>query len=363
MVRRLHFLLLLLFLFLSIFIFYFTTFPSIINQKLAPKANSIHFKVLHNVIEKSEISDTQIIVQPSCDATFVAWIVTSYAGDPSPRSALRRAYVDRTLRRLGVRRIFLLGTLTNDGEGKTHVSRAALLDESLRFNDILLGDFLDTYRNLTRKHLMGLEWAVRSCERVRYIMKTDDDVVVDVYGVLDQLHRGMMDQVSLAGYLMRNMTPVREPANKWYVSEVEYAGSAYPDFVSGWLYVVQPQVASRLIERAKSTEYFWIDDVFVTGVLRQASSAEIRDIRRYYTTDYRYLECCIKGGESLLKCEFLVGPNGGDTELQVRFAKFVEFCRTNCSTRTESNLVGKTCVAAYKEPSVARAVAVQIDAV
>lgn len=316
-----------------------------------PKVNLTQLQTAYEVTGKSP-GVSRIILEPSCNATFLIWIVTSYAGEPSARSALRRAYTDEELQALGIRRIFLLGTLNDDAEKKTHVLQNALLDESRRFNDILQGNFLDTYRNLTRKHLMGLQWA-NNCKDVKYIMKMDDDIVVNIYGILEKLRSGTIQKNSLTGYVMKNMIPVREPANKWYVSRTEYPSSVYPDFVSGWLYLVHPQVASRLIDHAESfREYFWIDDVFITGILRQALNIKIQNISELYTMDYRYLECCMKGKANLLKCEFLIGPNGGDVELQVRFKKFAKFCHANCTVRKENNLVGKTCVVAYKEPSL-----------
>ncbi|KAG5307208.1 PREDICTED: beta-1,3-galactosyltransferase 5 isoform X1 [Acromyrmex echinatior] len=327
-----------------------------------PKINLIQLETIYEVTDTSS-KISRIIIEPSCNATFVIWIVTSYAGEPSARSALRRAYTDEELQVLGIRRVFLLGTLNDYAEKKTHMLQNALLDESRRFNDLLQGDFLDTYRNLTRKHLMGLQWAANNCKDVKYIMKMDDDIIVNIYGILEKLHSGMIEKNSLTGYIMKDMIPVREPANKWYVSKAEYINNIYPDFVSGWLYITHPQIASRLINYAVSShEYFWIDDVFVTGILRQALNIKIQNISELFTTDYRYLECCIKGKANLLKCEFLAGPNGGDTELQVRFKEFAKFCHANCSIRKESNLVGKTCVVAYKEPKLYKG-AVQINPV
>lgn len=309
-------------------------------------------KAAYEVMNKLS-GDTRILIEPSCNATYLIWIVTSYAGDPSARSALRRAYTNEELQTLEIERVFLLGTLNDAARDRTHVSQEALLDESRRFGDILQGGFLDTYRNLTRKHLMGLRWATSNCKDVKYIMKMDDDIVVNIYGMLEKLHSGEIKKDSLAGYSMRNMVPVREPANKWYASRVEYAGSIYPDFVSGWLYVASPEVANQLINYAESSrKYFWIDDVFVTGILRKDLNIKIQDIGEMYTTDYRYLECCMKGRTSRLKCEFLIGPNGGDAELQVRFKDFAKFCHATCSIRDNDNLVGKICVVAYKEPQL-----------
>ncbi|XP_014480561.1 PREDICTED: beta-1,3-galactosyltransferase 5 [Dinoponera quadriceps] len=326
------------------------------------RKNAIPMQATVVEIPGKSSNSVKLIIEPLCNSTFLAWIVTSYAGDPSARSALRRAYASEELQTLGIRRVFLLGTLSDDAQRKTRVSQNALLDESRRFNDILQGDFVDTYRNLTRKHLMGLRWAVNKCRHLQYIVKMDDDIVINLYGLLDKLH-GVVDEDSLTGYALRNMIPVREPANKWYVSEAEYAGSIYPDFVSGWMYVVRPQMANRLTNYAESSnEYFWIDDVFVTGVLRQALNIKIRNIGELYTTDHRYLECCMKGRKSLLQCEFLIGPNGGDAELQIRFKEFAKFCHTNCSVRPATNLVGKTCVVAYKEANLHKG-AVQINTV
>ncbi|XP_011867110.1 PREDICTED: beta-1,3-galactosyltransferase 5 [Vollenhovia emeryi] len=329
----------------------------------APKVNLIQLETVRGLSSGGSSGACRIVIEPPCNATFLIWLVTSYAGEPTARSALRRAYADEELRALGIRRVFLLGKLSGDAERKTRVAQNALLDESRRYNDILQGDFADTYRNLTRKHLMGLRWAVDTCRDVRYIVKMDDDIVVNVYGILEGLRSGKMEENSLTGCLLTNMVPIREPASKWYVSEAEYAGSVYPDFVSGWLYITRPRVASRLIDHAESSrEYFWIDDVFVTGILRRALNIKIQDISDLFTTDHRYLECCIRGRASRLKCEFLVGPNGGDAELQVRFKEFAEFCQANCSVREESNLVGNTCVLAYEGPSLYKG-AVQIHPV
>ncbi|XP_032686904.1 beta-1,3-galactosyltransferase 5 [Odontomachus brunneus] len=336
-------------------------FIAFTEKDLRPKENVISAQATVGTNGRS-FSSIRLIIEPFCNATLLAWIVTSYAGDPSVRSALRRAYTNEELQALGIRRVFLLGTLDDNAERKSRVSQNALLDESRRFDDILQGDFLDTYKNLTHKHLMGLRWAVNNCKHLQYIMKMDDDIVVNMYGILDKLH-DTVHKDSLIGYALKNMIPVRETANKWYVSRAEYSGSIYPDFVSGWMYIVHSKAARRLTNYAESSnKYFWIDDVFVTGILRQALNIKIQDIGELYTTDYRYLECCIKGRKNSLKCEFLVGPNGGDVELQVKFQEFAKFCHTNCSVRTKTNFVSKTCVVAYKEPSL-QAGAVQIDTV
>ena len=44
------------------------------------------------------------------------------------------------------------------------------------------GNFLDTYKNLTYKHMMGYKWLHRHCpNQPKYVVKADDDVFVEIF--------------------------------------------------------------------------------------------------------------------------------------------------------------------------------------
>lgn len=336
-------------------------FVNVVERNTSTKANFVPDSFSTDIVPGTtktvgkllDLDGFEYVIRPSCNSTFLTWIVTSYAGDAAPRSALRRAYTARDLAGLGITRVFLLGQLDDAAQRKTGVVQTAVLNESERFRDIVQGNFYEAYRNLTYKHLMGLKWASDSCVNARYIMKQDDDIVINLYEIVERLRRFRGDERVFAGYVLRGMKPVREPANKWYVTEKEFRGDVYPDFLSGWLYLVGRELAAKLVQRSEDwANYFWIDDVFLTGVLRRELNFGLTDIHEMYTTDYRYLTCCIKGGEKRLKCEFAVGPNGGEVELQVGFRKFAEFCRTQCLPRPRGLSVGKTCVVQYERPGV-----------
>ncbi|XP_075547265.1 beta-1,3-galactosyltransferase 4-like [Dermacentor variabilis] len=53
-------------------------------------------------------------------------------------------------------------------------------NESARYGDIIQADFRDTYRNLTLKSVFLLKWAFMYCSRAQFLLKTDDDVFVNV---------------------------------------------------------------------------------------------------------------------------------------------------------------------------------------
>ena len=44
-----------------------------------------------------------------------------------------------------------------------------------------LGDFLDTYRNLSYKSILGKLWVSNFCEQADFVIKADDDMFVDLY--------------------------------------------------------------------------------------------------------------------------------------------------------------------------------------
>ena len=61
--------------------------------------------------------------------------------------------------------------------------QAAIDEENLSHHDIIQGDFLDTYRNLSYKNIMGKLWVSEFCQAAQLVIKTDDDQYVDLYGV------------------------------------------------------------------------------------------------------------------------------------------------------------------------------------
>ena len=55
--------------------------------------------------------------------------------------------------------------------------------ESEKYEDIIQGDFIDTYHNLSYKAVMGNVWVSEFCEQAEFVVKADDDQFFDVYEV------------------------------------------------------------------------------------------------------------------------------------------------------------------------------------
>lgn len=95
--------------------------------------------------------------------------------------------------------------------------------------------------------------------------------------------------------------------------------------ISGWAYVCSTTTAKLLVDAAlRSSEVFWIDDVWVTGFLARSVGIELEPLNPYYTVYVEHLRCCVEAEDVV--CEFMVGPSDGDVKLMVDFARKVAKC-------------------------------------
>ncbi|KAL1117206.1 hypothetical protein AAG570_004533 [Ranatra chinensis] len=189
----------------------------------------------------------------------------------APSNHYNRRQIRRTWGR-DVPVVFTLGSLdeTTD-EGRRLAASVDL--ESRRHGDIVQGTFLDSYRNLTYKHVMGLKWATYLCPNARYILKTDDDVFVNTKYLFELLQSDWVAPGGSyrRGLLLCNVMPTamvkRTYRSKWRVSPKEYPGRWYPQYCVGWVVLYSLDVAFTLYKLAQTSSYFWIDDVHITGTL------------------------------------------------------------------------------------------------
>lgn len=186
---------------------------------------------------------------------------------------------------------------------------------------------------------MGLRWAAsHNCIKTKFIIKMDDDIVVDFFYLANYLDDPKFNSVAnrqfLAGYVFRNVIPIRAQQNKWYVSYNEFDGNIYPDYLSGWMYVTTPFTAKMLVAAAGRTKFFWIDDTWITGILRDKQKIIINEsLSELFSANSQFLDCCVDDlKRHRYECPFIAGPNGGDHRLIQKFVSTVfERCFNNIS--------------------------------
>lgn len=199
---------------------------------------------------------------------------------------------------LRVRIYFLVGSV-NSTKVQNEIEK-----ENSGYNDIIQGSFTDAYHNMTYKHIMAFKWFIYNCPKVRYLVKTDDDVFVNTPYLLEYLETKAEQQNFLFCLKMENSRIKRTYRSKWRVSPKEYPGVYYPPYCPGFSIIYSADVAWKLYIEAQRTKYFWIDDVHVTGTLAQKVNLTITNMRKYILTGPS-IRSIFQGSPNIEKSEFI----------------------------------------------------------
>ncbi|KAJ8708046.1 hypothetical protein PYW08_010412 [Mythimna loreyi] len=234
---------------------------------------------------------------PITSHTFLVIIVTSYVGNLEIRNAHRRTIPIEKLRDINATRVFLLAQIPYK---ENYITQSAINNESKTYGDILQGTFLENYRNVPRKLLMGLKWASTTCRNASFILKVDDDTVYSLEKTYEYLNLVNYRKDFISGYITNN-TPERDRDDKWYVTWYEYPRQEYPPYLSGYYYITTPHVAAALCEEAVKLPYFWIEDIFVTGILTESLGIELTQLPCADCLQI-YIDCDYVGGQKEFHC-------------------------------------------------------------
>ncbi|XP_061705080.1 beta-1,3-galactosyltransferase 5-like [Cydia pomonella] len=179
--------------------------------------------------------------------------------------------------------------------------RAALDREDALYGDIIEGRSVDSYSNLTLKTLSMLEWVDTYCPRAPRLLKTDDDMFINVNKLLLFAEApGRRNATNTVwGKVARRSRPARAPRSKYFVPPAQYPGSVFPDFATGPAYLVTADAVPRLLRAAPTARYLRLEDVFVTGVL--ASRLGVRRVHapEFYNKKVAPHPCAVQRGVAI----------------------------------------------------------------
>lgn len=196
-------------------------------------------------------------------APFLVLLIATEARQVEARNAIRQTWGNTSLAPgLSLIRLFLLGK--TDGELGL-LQQKMLQAESQRHRDIIQQDFLDSYKNLTIKTLMGMNWVAVHCQRASYVMKTDSDMFVNTEYLIYKLLKPELKPKTnyFTGNNMRGFAPNRNKNSKWYMSPELYPEEKYPTFCSGTGYVFSGDMAGKIYQSSLSTPHLHLEDVYV----------------------------------------------------------------------------------------------------
>ncbi|XP_006823798.1 beta-1,3-galactosyltransferase 1-like [Saccoglossus kowalevskii] len=157
--------------------------------------------------------------------------------------------------------LFIVGKQANDtGNVIRHLHM-----EYLEYEDIILIDAFDNYQNVTLKAAMLLKWAVHHCRRAKYILKTDDDVLVILKNTVMLLESAPPRNVAI-GRVFPHAFALRNQTAKNRSTKQQWPYKYYPPFIVGVTCIVSQDVAQRMYEQSLHIRMFHIQDVYY-GIL------------------------------------------------------------------------------------------------
>lgn len=196
-------------------------------------------------------------------APFLVLLIATEARQVEARNAIRQTWGNESIApSLGFIRLFLLGE--KDGELGL-LQQRMLQAESRRHHDIIQQDFLDSYKNLTIKTLMGMNWVAMHCPQASYVMKTDSDMFVNTEYLIYKLLRPELKPRKnyFTGNNMRGFAPNRNKNSKWYMPPELYPSEKYPTFCSGTGYVFSGDLAKKIYRASLSIRHLHLEDVYM----------------------------------------------------------------------------------------------------
>jgi hypothetical protein len=215
----------------------------------------------------------QVILGPSRQSiclnnTFMIVLVLSHPSYTDRRQAIRRTW-GRSIQTSSpttwphiptccprIRLFFLLGL---DQQRNRDVRT-----EQSQYDDILQGDFVDSYRNVTLKSLLALKIVLELCPNVGYLLKCDDDMFVNVPFMLDMIHK-VPQKHGIMGTRIEGALPRR--TGKWSLSHEQFPFNILPPYVHGSSYIVSSDVVRKLYEASEYVPWLPLEDVYITGIL------------------------------------------------------------------------------------------------
>lgn len=192
-----------------------------------------------------------------CDF-FIAVFVFSATNNTSERTLIRKTWggdVNSIL--YGIKIIFVVGkTKQLDIQRKIEF-------ESRVYNDMLQGEFMDTYDNMVLKSVLSFNWFRKYLKGVSYFMKTDDDVLLNINVLINYLnaYHKSKSNIYLGRLYFENINYVKW--HRWYVDPASFPFKKFPPYAGGVGYVLSNISAINIAAIMSQVPRFQLEDAYI----------------------------------------------------------------------------------------------------
>lgn len=189
--------------------------------------------------------------------------------------------------------LFMLGA-TLDPKVET-----VLKKEQKTYNDVIRGKFQDSYSNLTLKTISTLEWVDSYCSKVKFLLKTDDDMFINVPRLQAFAIKHTKNKNVIFGRLAKKWKPIRSKKSKYYVSRTQFKHTVFPDFTTGPAYLLSTDIIRKLYDTALDQTYLKLEDVFVTGIVADKLGIKRTHANEFLNKKITYNACNVQRSISI----------------------------------------------------------------
>ncbi|ESO93937.1 hypothetical protein LOTGIDRAFT_228644 [Lottia gigantea] len=183
------------------------------------------------------------------------------------RRLIRETFANKDLFKNVTSRIVFVFGLSPDITVQT-----LLENEQTIHGDIVQGDFLDTYHNLTHKGVLAFRWVSEYCNHSKLVVKIDDDMFLNPFSIVqDIIPKYANKKRFMLCHLRSKGTSgiMRGKKYKWHVENDQFKGyKSYPvSYCNGYFVIISPEIISPMYRASSFTPFFWVDDVYLYGLL------------------------------------------------------------------------------------------------
>ncbi|KAK6744851.1 hypothetical protein RB195_011519 [Necator americanus] len=192
----------------------------------------------------------------------VVFVIHSDLRNTAQRQFQRKQLDDAWLDTLQAKRLFVIGSAARDTTDKYE-------KEADKFNDLL----------------QAQAWIqlLTSCPQPpKFVIKLDDDVMVDRIGVEYLIDRYNTSKRILGCRVLTHGTVVRNPQSKWYLSHEEYNATDLGTYCQGMAYMFSGDQLRHMRDNISRVQFLWMDDWYVTRGLLSSSNTTILDLSDHY---------------------------------------------------------------------------------
>lgn len=252
----------------------------------------------------------------TASVTFVVMVYTAPTHFDR-RKLMRETWLNQTiLSAVGsAKYVFLLGQVN------TTSLQSEIEQEFKQYGDIVQGNFMDTYANLTLKGVMGLKWLSENCQNAKLLIKSDDDMVINIYRFFNEIVPEMLTRKEQV-FCWRSPRSIifRGVKHKSYLPKNYFHGMhSYPLYCKGPFVFMTFDIVPLLLKSVAITPFIWLEDVYLYGVVMQnIPSIKYAQFIRGVDFDLEISSVMKCFNNTYVRCEmFAAGVSGADDMMPV----------------------------------------------